>query len=53
MRDEKQGREVESEERRYRCAKIRRKKIQVRESQKKEDIAAQRLGKSRIALFFQ
>ena len=42
MRDEKQGREVESEERRYRCAKIRRKKIQVRENQKKEDTGARK-----------
>ena len=42
-RDEEQSREVESEERRYRCAKARRKKIQ----------SHQVLGKSRIAVFFQ
>ena len=53
MRNEKQNREVESEERIYRCVKIRRKKIYVRENQKKEDMAAQRLGKLRNALFFQ
>ena len=38
----KQSREVESEERRYNCAKVRRKKIQTREM----------LGKSQNAVFF-
>ena len=38
----KQRREVESEERRYNCAKVRRKKIHLREM----------LGKSRNAVFF-
>ena len=42
-RDEKQSREVESEDGRYRCAKVRRKKIQ----------SCKMLGKSRIAVFFQ
>ena len=39
--DEKQRREVESEERRYNCAKVRRKKMHVREM----------LGRSPIAVF--
>ena len=38
----KQRREVESEERRYNCAKVSRKKLQLREM----------LGKSRNAVFF-
>ena len=41
--DEKQRREVESEERRYNCAKVSRKKIHAHEM----------LGKSRIDAFFQ
>ena len=41
--DEKQRREVKSEERRYNCAKVSRMKIHAREM----------LGKSRNAAFFQ
>ncbi len=40
--DEKKRREVESEERKYNCAKVSRKKLQLREM----------LGKSRNAVFF-
>ena len=47
----KQRREVESEERRYNCAKVSRKKLCAKVSRKKPQLR-EMLGKSRNAVFF-